>query len=79
MSKLRVGIVVGGLLLVGALAVSALRPQPSEGQLVFTPESVDLGRIPLGQAAPFRYQMRNVGDQPVRIVSQPNVVAVEGC
>ncbi len=49
------------------------------GQLDFSPESVDLGRVPLGVSAPFRFQMTNAGGKPVRIVGKPQIRALEGC
>ncbi len=68
-------LVAAVLVLVG---LQLMRPL-SAGELAFNPESIDLGRVPLGQAAPFRYAMRNVGAQPVRITSKPKVAAIEGC
>ena len=68
------------LAIVAVLTLSGLGQKPQkDGELVFTPESVDIGRVPLGQSAPYRYVMRNVGDRPVKITSKPKVAAIEGC
>ncbi len=69
-------LVVAGLVLIGL----QWRSQPQkEGQLAFTPESIDLGRVPIGQTAAFRFALRNIGDKPVKITSKPKVAALEGC
>lgn len=50
---------------------------PEQG-LVFQPESVDLGQVPLGQKVSFKFEMKNAGDKPLNIES-PRAVALEGC
>lgn len=78
----RAWLVVGLVLLVGTLgvlgAVRDLQEASSDGELAFAKESVDLGRVPLGQPLIYRYQMRNVGNKPVSITKR-DVAAVEGC
>ena len=68
-----------GLILVGVLVVPGLFRPPREGQLVFAQESADLGQVPLNQKVPFRFEMRNIGDEPVAIVGKAKIRAVEGC
>lgn len=64
---------------VGLLDLGSFLRAGKEGELVFSPESVDAGRVPLNQVIPARYEMRNVGDRPVQIVRSPRITAVEGC
>ncbi|MGE5619192.1 MAG: hypothetical protein ACM3US_08035 [Sphingomonadaceae bacterium] len=68
-----------GMAAVALLGLSGGLGGSREGELVFSPESVDLGRVPLGRLAPARFEMRNVGDRPVKIVATPGVKTVEGC
>lgn len=64
--------------IVGLLALPNLTTGTREGEIAFSPESVDLGRVPLGEKASFRYQMRNTGNKPVRIL-RAKIEALEGC
>ncbi len=69
------------VLLLGLVVMAFLafpRESQKEGELLFSPENIDLGQVPLGQTAPGRFVMRNVGDKPVRVV-KPQIKAVEGC
>ena len=66
------------VLIVALLGLPNLTTGTREGEIAFSPESVDLGRIPLGKKAPFRYEMRNTGNKPVRIVGA-RIEALEGC
>ena len=68
-----------GLLAIVLVAVSRSQASGKEGELAFLPESMDLGKVPLDVPAPFRFEMRNVGDKPVKIVGNPKITAVEGC
>ncbi len=63
----------------GELAVSRPQAGGQGGELAFSPESVDLGKVPLDVPAPFRFEMRNVGGKPVKIVGTPKITAIEGC
>ncbi|MHB0869824.1 MAG: hypothetical protein ACYC66_10525 [Chloroflexota bacterium] len=68
-----------GLVALAFLGLSGRLGDSREGELTFSPESVDLGRIPLDKLAVARFQMRNVGGKPVKIVATPGVKVVEGC
>ncbi|RME41935.1 MAG: hypothetical protein D6796_15125 [Caldilineae bacterium] len=40
---------------------------------------VDEGDIPLGRTIKTTFRLRNVGDQPLHIMGEPQVELVEGC
>lgn len=69
------------VMVVAGIAVGEvrLRAESKEGELVFSPEVVDLGRVPLDVPAPARFEMRNVGGKTVRILGKPKIAALEGC
>ena len=81
MRRVTLALMVLGLLVIGLLAVSGLQvgATAKKGELAFSTENVDLGRVPLDQPAPFRFEMRNVGGKPVKITGKPQITAVEGC
>ncbi len=71
-------ILVLSVVLLGLVALQNWQGSEREGELVFTPESLDAGQLPLGQTAIARFEVRNAGGKPVAFtVSQ--VKAVEGC
>lgn len=77
-SKFAIVIVSLLAILAAIFAVSALQRPQNPGELAFASESVDVGRVPLGQAVVQRFEMRNVGDQPVTITKKV-AAALEGC
>ncbi len=68
-----------GLIAIVVLALTWPHADGRGGELAFSPESIDLGKVPLDVPAPFRFEMRNVGDKQVKIVGTPKITAVEGC
>ena len=68
-----------GIVLAGVLVAPRLLANEREGELVFSQESVDLGQVPLGTLAPYRFMMRNVGSKPVNIARRGKITVLEGC
>lgn len=42
-------------------------------------ENVDFGNVALGQTVEAKFEVTNVGDQPLRFTQKPYVEVVEGC
>ncbi len=42
-------------------------------------DSIDFGKVPLDQTVRAEFKLKNVGDQPLRIVGEPRVELVKGC
>jgi len=42
-------------------------------------ELIDFGPVKFGQMVNARFRLRNIGDQPLRLVVDPRVEAIEGC
>src|SRR5512145_3055529 len=42
-------------------------------------EKIDLGNVPLGQTVSVKFDVANVGDQPLRFTQKPYITVVEGC
>lgn len=78
MKRIAVAALVLGVIVLGLLALLGLREVNREGELAFSPESTDLGQVPLGKKAPFRFEMRNVGAKPVKL-TKLQISAKEGC
>ena len=80
-------IVAGVALIVVALigsgstpAASVTAPQVSGAPAVrVDQEKIDLGDVPLGQTVSVKFEVANVGDQPLRFTEKPYVEVVEGC
>jgi hypothetical protein len=80
-------IVAGVALIVVALigsgrtpAASVTAPQVSGAPaLQVDREKIDLGDVPLGQTVSVKFEVANVGDQPLRFTEKPYVEVVEGC
>ncbi len=73
-----------GLLLAGALLARSRATQvPIQIQgaprLQADPASVDLGNVPLGRTVAVRFELANIGDQPLSFAQAPFVEVVEGC
>ena len=85
---------LAAILLVGVVLLAAPRLQAGgkrgelasaagaggkQGVLAFSPETVDMGQVPLNVPATFRFQTKNVGGTAVRIVGTPKITTVQGC
>ena len=42
-------------------------------------EKVDFGNVTLGQTVEVKFEVANVGDQPLRFTQKPYVEVIEGC
>lgn len=42
-------------------------------------EKVDFGNVTLGQTVEAKFEVTNVGDQPLRFTKKPYIEVVEGC
>jgi hypothetical protein len=42
-------------------------------------EKVDFGNVTLGQTVEVKFEVANVGDQPLRFTKKPYVEVIEGC
>jgi hypothetical protein len=55
-------------------------PQVTGGpKLSVDRDSIDFGKLPLDQTVRAEFKLKNVGDQPLRIVDEPRVELVKGC
>ncbi len=80
-------IVAGVALIVVALvngnsAASTAQPTPEvkgAAALVVDKDKVDLGNVPLGQTVSVSFEVRNVGDAPLRFKEKPYIEVAAGC
>ncbi len=42
-------------------------------------ENVDFGNVALGQTVEAKFEVANVGDQPLRFTQKPYIEVIEGC
>lgn len=70
-------IVLGAGILI-AFVVVVYKDLQGPGELAFAQETVDVGRLAIGQQVIQRFSMRNTGGKPVAI-KKMSVSAVEGC
>ena len=55
-------------------------PQVTGGpKLSVDRDSIDFGKLPLDQTVRAEFKLKNIGDQPLRIVGEPRVELVKGC
>jgi hypothetical protein len=79
-------IIVVALSVIGAAAIiigngaAAVDPEVTGAPAIEIEQTVfDLGELHFNQIAQVTYQIKNVGDQPLRILETPTVQVVEGC
>ncbi len=80
-------IIIAGVALIGVAVISgnraatpAFTPEVSGAPVLrVDKEKVDLGTIPLGQTVEVKFEVTNVGDQPLRFKERPYVEVIEGC
>jgi hypothetical protein len=59
---------------------STNQPQVSSGPaLQVDQEKIDLGDVPLGQTVSAKFEITNVGDQPLRFTQKPYIQVAAGC
>ena len=59
---------------------STVKPQISGGPaLQVDQEKIDLGDVPLGQTVSAKFEIANVGDQPLRFTQKPHIQVAAGC
>ena len=81
-------IIVAGVVLIGAALLSgnsdtaapSVSPQVTGAPaLTVDKDKVDFGNVTLGQTVEVKFEVTNVGDQPLRFNEKPYVEVVEGC
>jgi hypothetical protein len=80
-------IVAGVALIVVALvggcnnqSAATIKPQVNGGPaLQVDQEKIDLGDVPLGQTVSAKFEITNVGDQPLRFTQKPYIQVAAGC
>ena len=79
-------IIVAGLVLIVVAVASSNNNAPPAAPLVtgapalqVDKEKVDFGNVTLGQTVEVKFEVTNVGDQPLRFKEKPYVEVVEGC
>ena len=81
-------IIVAGVALIVVALISSSGGQsaaPTTPQVSGAPalqvdkEKVDFGDVPLGQTVEVKFEVANVGDQPLRFTKKPYVEVIEGC
>ena len=80
---------LGGLLVLLLGVVLATRPpaqqaaQPAQGvegpRLAVDQEKIDFGQVPVERMVAATFELRNTGDRPLQILSEPQVTVKEGC
>lgn len=82
------GLIAAGVALIAFVAVQAISsnstPPPTPlvtggPALQVDKENVDLGDVKLGQTVEAKFEVTNVGDQPLRFTKKPYVEVIEGC
>ena len=79
-------IIVAGVVLIAVAlisssqAASTMAPQVSGGPALQVDQGkVDLGDIPLGETVSVKFELTNVGDQPLQFTQKPYIEVAAGC
>ena len=81
-------IIVAGAALIGVALVGSgnnqsaatVKPQVSGAPaLQVDQEKIDLGDVPLGETVSAKFEITNVGDQPLRFTQKPYIQVAAGC
>lgn len=81
-------IIVAGLALIVVAVVSGNNPAPAAQPAIevkgapalqVDKEKVDFGNVTLGRTVEVKFEVTNVGDQPLRFKEKPYVEVAEGC
>jgi len=82
------GIIAAGVALIAFVVIQAVSnnstPPPAPlvtggPALQVDKEKVDFGDVKLGQTVEVKFEVTNVGDQPLRFTKKPYVEVIEGC
>lgn len=71
--------VAGGILMSGTGGQSQAGQNVGGARLAVDKELIDFGAVRYNQFVEARFQLKNVGDQPLRLPASPPVEVVEGC
>jgi len=63
----------------GAKSASATPQVTGSPKLSVDRDSIDFGKLPLGQTVRAEFKLKNIGDQPLAIKGAPRVELVKGC
>ncbi len=76
----------GGVLLIIGAIFAFRKPEPKVAvevsgspSLKVDQQKVDLGEVKLGRTVDVKFELMNVGDQPLRFSKVPYIQVVEGC
>lgn len=74
-------LLVGGLVLWNRLNSTPATPPQVTGapRLAVDQTTIDEGDVKLGKTIRSAFRLRNVGDQPLQVLGEPQVEVVEGC
>ena len=82
------GLIAAGVALIAFVAIQAISNSsiPAVAPLVtggpalqVDKENVDFGNVTLGQTVEAKFEVTNVGDQPLRFTKKPYIEVIEGC
>jgi hypothetical protein len=82
------GVIAAGVALIAFVVIQAISsnstPPPvtngaGEPALQVDKEKVDFGDVKLGQTVEAKFEVTNVGDQPLRFTKKPYIEVIEGC
>lgn len=78
-----IGVVLIAVVVIGALSRNSAPPVAplvtGAPALQVDKENVDFGNVTLGQTVEVKFEVANVGDQPLRFTKKPYVEVIEGC
>jgi hypothetical protein len=80
-------IIAGVVLIVVALSGSGTKPSGTDFKpqvnggpaLQVDQEKIDLGDVPLGETVSVKFELTNVGDQPLQFTKKPYIEVAAGC
>lgn len=82
------GLIAAGVALIAFVVIQAISngSNPAVAPLVtggpalqVDKENVDFGNVTLGQTVEAKFEVANVGDQPLRFTQRPYIEVIEGC
>ncbi len=82
------GVIAAGVALIALVVIQAVTsnstPPPAPlvtggPALQVDKENIDFGNVTLGQTVEAKFEVTNVGDQPLRFTKKPYIEVIEGC